>query len=150
MADKLGVDPAWADQTTPKPQEGIWSLIAPDGRMWTAESPLQVCAAESRERVPAHVALARIARGCDAAPVAAPAEPMKLWLWKNFVDGRPEYWAFDNPFPINLDDGDPQTLGEPCGYALFKPSRKGRTDVSDEQVLRAVLAATVKEPQHDE
>jgi hypothetical protein len=64
--------------------------------------------------------------------------PRKLWLWKNFVDGRREYWAFDNPYPINLTDGDPQTLGEPCGYALFKPSRQGRTDVSEEQVLRAV------------
>jgi len=74
-----------------------------------------------------------------AAPV--PAVPEKLWLWKNFVDGRPEYWAFDNPFPVHLDCGDPQTLGEPCGYALFKPSRTGRTDVSDAQVLRRVIAA---------
>ena len=65
----------------------------------------------------------------------------KLWLWKNFVDGRPEYWAFDNPFPINLDNGDPQTLGDPCGYALFKPSRVGRTDVSDEEVLRRIDSA---------
>lgn len=64
--------------------------------------------------------------------------PRKFWLWKNFVDGRREYWAFDNPYPINLTNGDPQTLGEPCGYALFKPSRQGRMDVSEEQVLRAV------------
>lgn len=67
--------------------------------------------------------------------------PQKLWLWKNFVDGKPEYWAFDNAYPINLDNGDPQTLGEPCGYAIFKPSRQGRTDVSEEQVLRAVARA---------
>ena len=40
---------------------------------------------------------------------------MKLWLWKNFVDGKPEYLAFDNPFPVHMDCGDPQTLGEPCG-----------------------------------
>lgn len=79
-------------------------------------------------------------------PVAQPAG--KLWLWKNFVDGRPEYWAFDNPYPVNLNDGDPQTLGEPCGYAIFKPSRHGRTDVSEERVLRAVLAAQAPvEPQ---
>lgn len=65
----------------------------------------------------------------------------KLWLWKNFVDGRPEYWAFDNPFPIHLDNTDPQTLGEPCGYALFKPSRQGRFDVSDAEVVRRILAA---------
>lgn len=73
IADKLGVDPAWADQPTPKPQEGVWTLTAPDGRMWAGESPLRACAAESRERVPAHVALARIARGCDES--AAPAAP---------------------------------------------------------------------------
>lgn len=66
---------------------------------------------------------------------------IKLWLWKNFVDGRPEYWAFDNPYPINLDNGDPQTFGEPCGYAIFKLSRTGRTDVSDEQVLCAIRRA---------
>jgi hypothetical protein len=68
-------------------------------------------------------------------------EPVKLWLWKNFVDGKPEYWAFDNPFPIFMDSHDPQTLGEPCGYAWFKPSRAGRTDVSDKQVLQDVQEA---------
>lgn len=65
----------------------------------------------------------------------------KLWLWQNFVNGRPEYWAFDNPYPINLTDGDPQTLGEPCGYAIFKPSRQGRFDVSEERVLAAIARA---------
>lgn len=65
----------------------------------------------------------------------------KLWLWKNFVDGRPEYWAFDNPYPIHLTDGDPQTLGEPCGYAVFKPSRNGRPDVLEDKVISAILRA---------
>ena len=65
-------------------------------------------------------------------------EPVTLWLWKNFVGGRPEYWAFDNAFPVHLDGGDPQTLGEPCGYALFKPSRKGRHDISDAEVLQRI------------
>jgi hypothetical protein len=67
--------------------------------------------------------------------------PKKLWLWKNFVNGRPEYWAFDNAFPVNMDNGDPQTLGEPCGYAIFKPSRQGRADVSEEEVLRRIALA---------
>lgn len=62
----------------------------------------------------------------------------RLWLWKNFVNGKPEYWAFDNPFPIHLDSDDPQTLGEPCGYAVHKPSRRGRPDVSDEQALARI------------
>jgi hypothetical protein len=81
-------------------------------------------------------------------PMAQPEqEPVKLWLWKNFVDGKPEYWAFDNAFPINLNDGDPQTLGEPCGYAWLKPSRQGRFDVSDEEVLSAVQNAKEYPPQ---
>lgn len=68
----------------------------------------------------------------------------RLWLWKNFVDGRPEYWAFDNPYPINLDNGDPQTLGEPCGYAIFKPSRGGRPDFSEDEVLLRIAQAESK------
>jgi hypothetical protein len=68
----------------------------------------------------------------------------KLWLWKNFVDGKPEYLAFDNPFPVHLDGGDPQTLGEPCGYAIVKPSRAGRTDVSEQSVIARILAAKAK------
>ena len=68
----------------------------------------------------------------------------RLWLWKNFVDGRPEYWAFDNPYPINLDNGDPQTLGEPCGYAIFKPSRGGRPDFSEDEVLLRIAQAKSK------
>ena len=67
----------------------------------------------------------------------------KLWLWKNFVDGRPEYWACDNPYPCKPGGGDPLTLGEPCGYAIFKESTQGRFDVSEEQVLAAIKRASV-------
>lgn len=45
---------------TPRPQEGTWTLTAPDGRTWTAESPLAVCGLEQRERIPPSVAIARI------------------------------------------------------------------------------------------
>ena len=69
---------------------------------------------------------------------ATPAK--RLWLWKNFVDGRPEYWAFDNPYPTH-GGGDPMTLGEPCGYAIFKSSTAGRTDVPEEQVIAAIRRA---------
>ncbi len=65
---------------------------------------------------------------------------MKLWLWKNFVDGRPEYWAFDNPYPCDANH-DPLTLGEPCGYALFKPSINGRPDIPESQVIAAIKGA---------
>ena len=68
----------------------------------------------------------------------------KLWLWKNFVDGRPEYWAFDNPYPTNLDNGDPQTLGQPCGYAIFKPSRDGSRGRTEEQVLREMESVSAR------
>lgn len=64
----------------------------------------------------------------------------KLWLWKNFVDGRPEYWAFDNPYPCH-PNGDQITLGEPCGYAVLKDSTPGRTDVSEAEVIAAVKRA---------
>ncbi len=66
--------------------------------------------------------------------------PTKLWLWKNFVDGRPEYWAFDNPFPVH-PNGDPITLGEPCGFALFKESNRGLNPATDEQVVEDIKAA---------
>lgn len=45
---------------TPPPQSGTWLLTAPDGRTWSADSPLRACAAEQRERVPAVIALDRI------------------------------------------------------------------------------------------
>lgn len=67
--------------------------------------------------------------------------PTKLWLWKNVVDGRPEYWAFDNPYPCH-ESGDPMTLGEPCGYALVKESVNGRPDVPAEKVIEAIRRAT--------
>lgn len=79
--------------------------------------------------------------GKDEPAMAARAPRMRLWLWKNFVDGRPEFWAFDNAYPINLENGDPQTLGEPCGYAIFKPSRAARV-VSDEEVLQRIAAVS--------
>ena len=76
------------------------------------------------------------------APLYCYEPAKKLWLWKNFVDGKPEYWAFDNPYPTNLDGGDPQTLGQPCGYAIFKPSRDGSCGRTEEQVLREMESVT--------
>src|SRR5688572_11673195 len=53
----------FADQPTPKAQEGTWTLVAPDGRKFTGPSPIQCVRAESKTRIPPHVALGRIARG---------------------------------------------------------------------------------------
>lgn len=52
---------------TPKPQEGTWTLTAPDGQMWQADSPIRCVSLEQRERVPADVAMARV--------IAAASEP---------------------------------------------------------------------------
>lgn len=67
-----------------------------------------------------------------------------LWLWRNFVNGRPEYWAFDNSHPC-AENGDPLVLGEPCGYAVFKPSVNGGLDISQEQVVKEIKAALERE-----
>lgn len=83
------------------------------------------------------------------APLYCYEPSAKLWLWKNFVDGKPEYWAFDNPYPTNLDNGDPQTLGQPCGYAIFKPSRDGSCGRTEEQVLSEMKSVTAP-PQQPE
>ena len=70
------------------------------------------------------------------------SEPIKFWLWKNFVDGRPEYWAFTNPYPT-YDGGDPMVLGEPAGYAILKDSTLSprHTDWTEAEVLAGVSAA---------
>ena len=49
-----------------KPMTGTWTLTAPDGRAWQAQSPLACCGMESRERVPAGVALARILKAAES------------------------------------------------------------------------------------
>ena len=67
----------------------------------------------------------------------------RVWLWRNFVNGRPEYWAFDNAFPVDAN-GDPLTLGEPCGYAIIMDSQNGRPEISDEEVTAAVRAALAR------
>jgi hypothetical protein len=41
-------------------QEGTWTLTAPDGRQWQADSPLRVVRDEQAARVPASVRMARI------------------------------------------------------------------------------------------
>lgn len=65
----------------------------------------------------------------------------KFWLWKNFVNGKPEYWGFDNPFPCHAS-GDPMTLGEPIGYVILRASVNGRPDVPEEQVLANIKRAS--------
>ena len=90
-----------------------------------------------KEATPEYIAKA-ITSLRQAIAEAEGQEPKRLWLWKNFVDGRPEYWAFDNPYPCVSAQGDPLTLGEPCGWAFLKPSVNGRPDRSEQEVINTV------------
>lgn len=49
-----------AARPTPKPMVGEWTLTAPDGRTWKAQSPIHCVQAESNSRIPPDIALARI------------------------------------------------------------------------------------------
>ena len=61
---------------TPKPMNGTWTLTAPDGRTWQADSPLRCVGAEQRERVPEDLALARVLAAASE-PMTNPWQPMK-------------------------------------------------------------------------
>ena len=55
------------DDLTPSTAPDEWTLTAPDGRQWRAESGLKCAAAERRDRVPDSVAMARIYAAADEA-----------------------------------------------------------------------------------
>ena len=63
----------------------------------------------------------------------------RLWLFRNYVDGVPNFLAFDNPYPCH-PGGDPMTLGQPYGLAFFIESETGR-EWSDQQVMNEIRAA---------
>lgn len=63
----------------------------------------------------------------------------RFWLFRNYVDGVPQFLAFDNPYPCH-PDGDPMTLGAPYGVAFFVDSDTGR-EWSDQQVMNEIRAA---------
>jgi hypothetical protein len=102
-----------------------------------AKQALEALEAAARTRRPELIKQAITALRAAIAE-AEKQEPTRLWLWKNFVEGRPEYWAFDNPFPCMSVGGDPLTLGEPCGWALIKPSVNGRPDRLEQEVIDTV------------
>lgn len=51
-----------AARPTPKPVEGLWYLLAPDGRVFNGNSPMECITAEINDRIPPLIALARIRR----------------------------------------------------------------------------------------
>jgi hypothetical protein len=68
-------DAGLAKSKTPPAQSGTWTLTAPDGRTWQADSPLKACGLEQRERVPAGVALARIVEEMERFDAESAPEP---------------------------------------------------------------------------
>lgn len=73
----------------------------------------------------------------------------RIWLWKNSEEGKPEYVAYDNPWPIGTDHDDPLTLGEPAGWAYLKPSRDGSAGRTEEMAEAGCLQATRPAPKGD-
>ncbi len=57
----------------------------------------------------------------------------RLWLWRN----GDHFWAFDHLYPGRTDCGDPATLGEPAGWAIWKPSRGDPRDNDPAEIKRA-------------
>lgn len=51
------------------------------------------------------------------------ADGSKLWLWKN----GDHFLAFAHEYPCYEPGGDPMTLGEPVGHAIFKASHDRAT-----------------------
>ena len=46
---------------TEKPRmKGTWTLVAPDGRKWKAESPIKCCKLEQDERIPFKIRMERL------------------------------------------------------------------------------------------
>ncbi len=64
----------------------------------------------------------------------------KIWLWRNFRGGQPEYLAYDNPYPCH-PNGDPMVLGEPIGFidGGVTVAKNGRPEKSDNEVIAAIL-----------
>jgi Lon protease-like protein len=69
-----------SDVQTPKPQEGTWTLTAPDGRVWQADSPMHCARLEQRERVPAEIAIARIRKEIEEVEMEVKAQEYSRYL----------------------------------------------------------------------
>jgi hypothetical protein len=67
MTNPLAKYLPFADEETPKPEQGTWVLVAPSGKFFKADSPIHCLHIEIESRVPPHVALGRIARSIDEA-----------------------------------------------------------------------------------
>ena len=73
----------------------------------------------------------------------------RIWLWKNSLGGKPEFVAYDSPWPIGVDHGDPLTLGEPAGWAYLKPCRDGSDGRTVEMAEAGCVRASRPAPKAD-
>ena len=113
-----------ADTPTPKPQGGMWTLTAPDGRTYQADSPLRCCGLEQRERVPADVAMARIFRAASE-----PDDSELLdWLEAHLFERK---WS--------------GTIGQPSGWYMAGPYRHTMQHMRGESLRAAIRAAIAQE-----
>lgn len=98
------------ERETPKPQAGEWTLTAPDGRTWKADSPLKTAGYEQRERVPAEVAVERIFAACENAEPAGVVEAGTVGVsespWKEKCPGAYSAGFDDRPWALvgGMDD----------------------------------------------
>ena len=87
----------WPTDTAPgqyKPQEGTWTLTAPDGQQWQADHPLKALRKESNARIPAAVQLARIAQIAaeESAPHPEESQDARRYRWlRNNSAGQMEH-----------------------------------------------------------
>lgn len=63
--ERFNTKPEDALIPTPRPMAGLWVLVAPNGDDFGGDSPIECLKAEIASRVPAHVALARIAEALN-------------------------------------------------------------------------------------
>ncbi len=69
-------------------------------------------------RRPPYCLLERIDAAIKGTTDQPSAAEQKLWLWRN----GDHFLAFEHLYPCFTPGGDPMTLGEPVGYAVFKRS----------------------------
>jgi len=56
---------------------------------------------------------------------------IRLWIWRN---GPGKFVAYDEEYPCH-ENGDPKTLGEPIGVAIFQPYEKSSASMSAHKLL---------------
>lgn len=65
----------------------------------------------------------------DSTPPSEPADGEQLWLWQN----GDHFLAFRHLYPCYSPNGDPMTLGEPFGRAIFKHSHNREGKPNEQQ-----------------